>query len=47
MNPQQISYPQEDCWSYLWLLLATVMGVFNLSFGRWLIPVTAWLGAIF
>ncbi len=47
MNANQITYPQKDRWSYLWLLIATVLSIFSLSVGRWLIPLTAWLGAIF
>ena len=47
MNKRQISYPVNDRWSYLWLLVATVLGLFSVGIGKWLIPVTAWLGAIF
>ncbi len=44
---RQISYPINDRWSFLWLLIATVLGIFSVGIGRWLLPVTAWLGAIF
>jgi apolipoprotein N-acyltransferase len=47
MNGRQITYPQKDRWSYLWLLVGTVLSLFSMSTGRWLIGVTAWLGAIF
>lgn len=47
MNTSQITYPQKDRWSYLWLVVATVLSLFSQSFGRWLIPITAWTGAIF
>jgi hypothetical protein len=47
MNAIQTVYPQKDRWSYLWLLAATVLSLFSTSSGRWLIPITAWLGAIF
>ena len=47
MNKKQISYPINDRWSILWLLVATVLGIFSVGIGRWLIPVTAWLSAIF
>jgi apolipoprotein N-acyltransferase len=47
MNTHQITYPQKDRWSYLWLLVATVLSLFSTSSGKWLIPVTVWLGAIF
>ncbi len=47
MAANQITYPQEDRWSYLWLLVATVLSLFSNSSGRWLLPITSWLGAIF
>ena len=47
MNTNQVSYPLKDRWSYLWLILATVLGIFSLSIGKWVIPITAWLGGIF
>jgi apolipoprotein N-acyltransferase len=47
MNTKLITDPHQDRWSYVWLLVATVLGLFSLSVGKWLIPVTAWLGAIF
>src|SRR5574341_2455306 len=47
MNTHQITYPQKGRWSYLWLVVATVLSLFSLSVGRWLIPIAAWTGAIF
>jgi apolipoprotein N-acyltransferase len=47
MTANQIRYSQQDRWSYLWLLVATVLGIFSQSSGKWLIPLTAWLVAIF
>ncbi|HLF73248.1 MAG TPA: nitrilase-related carbon-nitrogen hydrolase [Anaerolineales bacterium] len=47
MNANKITYPQNDRWSYLWLLIATALGIFSLSVGKWIIPITAWLGGIF
>ena len=47
MKENLITYPQKDRWSYLWLLLSTLLGIFSLSIGRWTIPITAWLGPIF
>ncbi len=47
MNKRQISYPINDRWSFLWLLVATLLGLFSVGIGRWLLPLTAWLGAIF
>jgi apolipoprotein N-acyltransferase len=47
MNTKQVTYPQADRWSYLWLLLAAVLGIFALSIGKWIIPVAAWLGPVF
>lgn len=47
MNAKQTAYPIADRWSYLWLLLATVLGIFSLSIGKWIIPAAAWLGGIF
>lgn len=47
MNKQKVTYPIVDRWSYLWLLLTTVLGVFSLSIGMWIIPLAAWLGPIF
>jgi len=32
-----------DRWEYYWLLL----GIFSISIGKWVIPIAAWLGAIF
>jgi apolipoprotein N-acyltransferase len=47
MKNRKISYPLQDRWSYVWLLIATVLTIFSQSSGKWLIPVAAWLGPIF
>ncbi len=47
MKVNRITYPQEDRWSLLWLLVATVLGIFSQSSGQLLIPITALLGPIF
>jgi hypothetical protein len=31
MNKKQITYPIEDRWSYLWLFLVVLLGVFSVS----------------
>jgi apolipoprotein N-acyltransferase len=36
---------QSDRWSYLWLIIGTVLGLF--SMGQWTIPLATWLGAVF
>ena len=40
-------YPIHDRWSYLWLLIGTVIGMFGISIGNWIIPIAAWLSPIF
>jgi apolipoprotein N-acyltransferase len=47
MNNRKISYPLQDRWSYVWLLIATVLTIFSQSSGKWVIPIAAWLGPIF
>ncbi len=47
MSGNQITYPQKDRYSYLWLLLALVLDLFSVSIGKWVVPVSAWLGPIF
>lgn len=47
MNIRKTSYPLQDRWSYVWLLIATVLTIFSQSSGKWLIPVAAWLSPIF
>jgi apolipoprotein N-acyltransferase len=47
MNDNQITYPRSDRWSYVWLILSMLLGIFSLSIGRWTIPITSWLGPIF
>ncbi|MCE7982731.1 MAG: hypothetical protein DYG89_16225 [Caldilinea sp. CFX5] len=37
--------PQADRWSYLWLALSAVLGLFSL--GYWVIPLAAWLSTVF
>ena len=41
MNANQISYPQKDRWSYVWLALGTLVSFF------WRIPLVYWLAPIF
>ncbi|MBX3009882.1 MAG: hypothetical protein KF832_00190 [Caldilineaceae bacterium] len=38
-------FTQPDRWSYLWLLISTMLGIF--AFGYWIIPLAAWLGTVF
>jgi hypothetical protein len=40
-----ITFPIADRWSYLWLLLAALLGLF--SFGQWAIPLAPWLSILF
>ncbi len=47
MNGKQITYPIKDHWMYLWLVVATVLGIFSQASGQWLIPVTVWISPIF
>ncbi len=47
MNRKKITYPLQDRWSILWLIIGGVLSLFSMSVGKWLIPITAWLGAIF
>lgn len=47
MNEKHIKYPIEDRWTYLWLLLATALGIVSISIGNWVIPIAAWIGTIF
>ena len=47
INTKQVTYPQADRWSYLWLFLSMVLGIFALTIGKWIIPLAAWLGPIF
>jgi len=47
MNRKPITYPLNDRWSILWLIIGGVLSIFSMSIGKWLIPITAWLGAIF
>jgi apolipoprotein N-acyltransferase len=37
--------PQADRWSFFWLVLSAVLGLF--SFGYWVIPLAAWLTTVF
>ena len=41
MNTNQITYPQKDRWSYLWLLIGTLLGFL------WRMPLVWWLAPIF
>lgn len=45
MNVNQISYPLKVRWSYLWLVIGTLLTLF--STGQWTIPLATWLGSIF
>jgi apolipoprotein N-acyltransferase len=45
MNEARIIYPIRDRWSYLWLVIGTLLTLF--STGQWTIPLAAWLGSIF
>jgi len=47
MNRNKITYPLQDRWSILWLIIGGILSLFSMSVGKWLIPITAWLGAIF
>jgi len=47
MNAKQITFPQKDRWTYLWLVVATVLSIFSQASGKWLIPILAWVGPIF
>lgn len=44
MSTKRITYPIQDRWSYLWLLLAALLNLF--SNGRWAIAPVAWLSNI-
>ena len=38
MNTKPITYPQEDRWSYLWLLIGVLLSMLSwAAFGRWVI----------
>jgi apolipoprotein N-acyltransferase len=39
-----ITFPVTDRWSYLWLVLGSILGLF--SFGQWAIPVAPWLSIL-
>ena len=41
MSTSQITYPQKDRWSYLWLVVGTLLSFF------WRIPLVYWLAPIF
>ena len=45
MNQKRINYPLQDRWSYLWLVIGTLLTLF--STGQWTVPLAAWLGTIF
>ncbi len=40
-----ITFPIADRWSYLWLVLSIILGLF--SFGQWAIPLAPWLSILF
>jgi apolipoprotein N-acyltransferase len=41
MNEKQFSYPRKDRWSYLWLLIGTLLSL------AWRIPLVWWLSPVF
>jgi len=41
MNENQIAYPQKDRWSYLWLVVGTLVSLL------WRVPLVYWLSPIF
>jgi apolipoprotein N-acyltransferase len=45
MNEKRITYPIRDRWTYLWLVIGTLLTLF--STGQWTIPLATWLGSIF
>jgi apolipoprotein N-acyltransferase len=45
MDVRNNIYPLKDRWSYLWLIIGTLMTLF--STGQWTIPLITWLGSIF
>jgi apolipoprotein N-acyltransferase len=48
MNTKQVTYPQQDRWSYLWLLIGIVLAMLSFTaYGRWVIPLAAWFANIF
>ncbi len=47
MNQKQVTYPIDDRYSYVWLVVAMILGIFSISIGKWVIPIAAWLSAIF
>ncbi len=47
MGKKTIIYPIVDRWSYVWLLLSMALGTISVSIGNWVLPVAAWLSAVF
>jgi len=41
MNPNQISYPQKDRWSFVWLVVGTLLSLL------WRVPLVYWLVPVF
>ena len=41
MNEKKITYPQQDRWAYLWLLIGTLLGF------AWQVPLVWWLSPVF
>jgi apolipoprotein N-acyltransferase len=41
MNDKQVTYPVQDRWTYLWLLIGTLLGF------AWRIPLVWWLSPVF
>lgn len=47
MDGKQISYPIEDRWSYLWLVLGIILSLFTVPIGNYGIPLAFWIGSLF
>ena len=47
MNENQITYPIEDRWTYLWLILGIVLSLFSVPIGNYTIPLVFWIGSVF
>ena len=45
MNQNRFKYPLQDRWSYLWLVIGTLLTLF--STGQWTVPLFTWLGTVF
>ena len=45
MDDSTNTFPVADRWSYLWLALGGILGLF--SFGQWAVPLAPWLSFLF